>query len=263
LPIPLLPSDIGSFPVAASHCAERAAGCGQLILILCVRGAGWVGLKNARYEVVPGQLVAILPNEPHEYGASERRPWTIYWCHAVGQAAERLGWRLRDASSPILEIDDQPRLVRLFEGITDELSKGYGIDHLIMASLTLAHLLGLAMASRSRHKVLSDAIRRVHLAISYMQQRHEQQISIPELAAMVNLSTSHFCALFKKVTDFPPLEYFTRLKIRRGCELLDATHMSVKRIAEELGFSDSLYFSRVFRKIHGMSPTEYRGTRKG
>ena len=221
-------------------------------------------VRDATFDVTPGHLVAIPPNEPHRYGAAERHPWTIYWCHAAGAAARSLDIILRQGDPcPILEIDDQPRLAALFEEIADELTGGYGINHLIPASMALAHLLGVAIASRRHHKAPSDAILRVRRAIGYMQQRREEQISIPELASMANLSSSHFCALFKKVAGFAPLDYFIRLKVRRACELLDGTNFSVKRIAAELGFSDALYLSRVFRRIHGMPPTEYRNTTKG
>jgi AraC-like DNA-binding protein len=264
LPIALLPSDAGYFPRAAGHYIERPHGCGQLILILCVRGSGWAGIGGFDYAVSPGELITILPNEPHWYGTAEDHPWTIYWCHAAGEAAERLGSMLQDCgSTPVLEVDDQPRLVGLFEEIANELAKGYGIDHLLPASMALAHLLGLAIAGRRRHNAPADAVLRVQQAIGYMQQRHDERIDIPELAATVNLSTSHFCAVFKKVAGFSPLDYFLRLKVRRGCELLDGTSFPVKRISEQLGFSDPLYFSRVFRRICGMSPMAYRKIIKG
>ncbi len=264
LPVALIPSDVGYFPEAAHHYFQRPKGCGQLILILCVRGSGWVEVGDARHEVTPGQLVAILPREPHRYGAGEDHPWTIYWCHAAGRAAEQLGAMLReDSGSPLLDVHDPLRLAGLFDEIADELGGGYGLDHLIPASLALGHLLGLAMALRRRRQSPSDASVRVQRVLAYMRQRREEQLSIPELAGMVNLSTSHFCAVFKRVTGFPPLDYFIRLKIRRGCELLDGTRLPVQRIAEELGFADAFYFSRVFRRIHGVSPTAYRNVIKG
>ncbi len=264
LPISLVPSHVGYYPDASSHYFERPTGCDQLILILCVRGAGWVGLRDAKFDVTPGQLIVILPNEPHRYGASEKHPWTIYWCHAAGAAASSFGAILRrDNSSPILEVADPPRLAGLFKEITDELAGGYGMNQLLPASTALAHLLGLAMPDGRRHDAPSDTILRTQRAIEYMLQRREDRINIPEVARMVNLSTSHFCAVFRKVTGFPPLDYFIRLKIRRACELLDGTSLPVKRIAGELGFSDALYLSRLFRKIHGISPTEYRNTTKG
>jgi AraC family transcriptional regulator, arabinose operon regulatory protein len=154
-------------------------------------------------------------------------------------------------------------LAGLFEEITDELSLGYGLDQLISASTALAHLLGLSTANGRRHEAPPDTVVRMGLAINYMVRRRDEHIHIPEVARIVNLSTSHFCAVFRRVTGFAPLDYFNRLKIRRACELLDTTSLPLKRIAEELGFTDALYLSRVFRKVHGMSPTDYRSTTKG
>lgn len=218
----------------------------------------------ARHEVPPGHLIAILPREPHRYGAAEARPWTIYWLHCAGRAAEHLGaMPRRGRVSPLFEVDEQSRLAALFEEITEELSHGYGAGRLPAASLALAHLLGLAISATHRQTAYTGAGPRIRRAIAYMHQRLEDTVSIPELASMVNLSSSHFCAVFKKATGFAPLDYFPRLKIRRACELLDGGDLPVKRIAGELGFNDPLYFSRLFRRIQGISPTEYRGIVKG
>ncbi|MBV6432476.1 MAG: HTH-type transcriptional activator RhaS [Bryobacteraceae bacterium] len=263
LPVELLPTCVGYFPEAAHHYFERPHGCSELILILCVRGAGWVEVGGARYEASSGHLIAILPREPHRYGAAEARPWTIYWCHCTGETAEHLGAMLRrDRPCPVLEVGEQSRLAALFEEITDELSRGYGANGLLAASMALAHLFGLAIAVTGRHSAHSGGALRVRRAIAYMHQRCEENLSISELASMVNLSSSHFCAVFKKTTGFAPLDYFLRLKIRRACELLDGGEFPVKRVAAELGFNDPLYFSRLFRRIQGISPTEYRGITK-
>ena len=264
LPMSLIPCHVGYYPDASFHYFERPEGCDQLILILCVRGAGWVGLGDAKFDVFPGQLVVLLPNEPHSYGASDEHPWTIYWCHAAGAVAGRFGDILRGFdTSPVLEVGDQTRLARLFEEIADELSRGYGISQLLPASTALAYLLGVAVANNRHREAPADTIIRMRLAISYMAQRLDEHIHIPDVARMVNLSTSHFSVVFRKVTGFAPLDYFIRLKIRRACELLNTTSLPLKRIAEELGFADALYLSRVFHKIHGMSPTDYRNTPKG
>ncbi|RME70993.1 MAG: AraC family transcriptional regulator, partial [Verrucomicrobia bacterium] len=55
-----------------------------------------------------------------------------------------------------------------------------------------------------------------------------------------------------------PLDYFNRLKVQRACELLATTTLSIAEIAEQLGFDDPYYFSRLFRKIMGMAPRVYR-----
>jgi YesN/AraC family two-component response regulator len=64
--------------------------------------------------------------------------------------------------------------------------------------------------------------------------------------------------VFKKKTGLSPLAYFNQLKVQHACELLKKTDLKMNQICYKVGIEDSLYFSRLFSKIIGMSPTEYR-----
>ncbi|MGC3957754.1 MAG: helix-turn-helix transcriptional regulator [Verrucomicrobiota bacterium] len=75
---------------------------------------------------------------------------------------------------------------------------------------------------------------------------------------MANISPSHFFAVFKRQTGFAPLDFFIRLRMQRACELLGTTSLSVKEVAAELGYDDPFYFSRVFKTVSGIAPTDYR-----
>ncbi len=75
---------------------------------------------------------------------------------------------------------------------------------------------------------------------------------------MANLSPSYFWALFKQRTGYAPVDFLIRLRMHQACHLLNSTPMTVKKIAATLGYKDSLYFSRVFKSIHGVAPTNYR-----
>jgi transcriptional regulator GlxA family with amidase domain len=96
-----------------------------------------------------------------------------------------------------------------------------------------------------------------------MRQSLSQPVQIPTLARMASLSPSHFFALFKRQTGFAPMDYFIRLRMQRACDLLDATTLSVKEIAGKLGYEDPFYFSRVFKCMTGMAPSEYRRLEAG
>jgi len=83
------------------------------------------------------------------------------------------------------------------------------------------------------------------------------------LAGLAGLSRSQYTARFKAQTGYAPMDYFTRLRMHRACQLLDTTELTVKAVADELGYGDPLYFSRVFRLINEISPIAYRQHRKG
>jgi len=83
------------------------------------------------------------------------------------------------------------------------------------------------------------------------------------LAAMANLSRSHYADLFRKQTGYAPMDYFIRMRMHRACQLLDTTELSIKAVATELGYEDPLYFTRAFRAVVEVAPTAYRRMRKG
>jgi transcriptional regulator GlxA family with amidase domain len=105
---------------------------------------------------------------------------------------------------------------------------------------------------------LDEARRRIDQTVGYMRQCLSQTVQVPTLARRASLSLSQFFALFKQQTGLAPMDYFIRLRMQRACDLLDATTLSVKEIAGKLGYEDPFYFSRVFKCVNGMPPTEYR-----
>jgi AraC-like DNA-binding protein len=171
---------------------------------------------------------------------------------------------LAGMAGPVLEIADYPRLITLFTEMLDELEHRYGFDRLLPASTALSHLLGLAW--KFRRGQTNDRVNStlpVRQVAEQIRQFPERPASVVALAATANLSVSHFCALFKHVIGFAPIDYLLHQRIQRACELLDTTEQPIKRIAGEIGFADPLYFSRVFRKVHGVSPKAYRSISKG
>jgi AraC-like DNA-binding protein len=82
--------------------------------------------------------------------------------------------------------------------------------------------------------------------------------SLEEIAAHVQLSKYHFGRLFKKSTGLAPMEYVTKVRIEKAIILLRTTDCSIEEIAEQIGYSSSSYFIKVFRSWVGFSPGEFR-----
>ena len=91
-----------------------------------------------------------------------------------------------------------------------------------------------------------------------MLQHVDRPVRISTLCAVAGLSESYFFTLFKSVTGSAPMAFFIRLRIRRACELFQDQDLSVKETAALLGYQDQFYFSRTFKVVMGISPTEYR-----
>ncbi len=98
--------------------------------------------------------------------------------------------------------------------------------------------------------------------IELMQKKTHTVVSLQEFATFAGLSISHFSAVFRQRTGYSPIEYFNHLKIQRACQYLLLTNMTVKETSTHLGIDDPYYFSRMFSKLMGISPLEYRKRNK-
>lgn len=103
-----------------------------------------------------------------------------------------------------------------------------------------------------------DEVRTIQKAIEYISGRFHHDLSIDEVSEFIGLSCSHFCVLFKKESGVTFLEYVTKLRIERACSILRNTDVKVYQIAPLVGYQDAKYFTQVFRKMIGMTPSEYR-----
>lgn len=99
---------------------------------------------------------------------------------------------------------------------------------------------------------------RVKRVIERMQGDPSRTFSLGEMAESVNLSPPYFCYLFKSITGVPPAKYLKSLRMQQAATLLTTTFLSVKEVVRRVGFSDESHFVRDFKRIHGVTPSEYR-----
>jgi AraC-like DNA-binding protein len=256
----LLPTDAGYYPKAKGHICERKNGCQEVIFIYCADGHGWCEISGLRHEITKNQLLVINASMPHVYGADKMKPWTIHWFHAAGTNVpfylERLG--VTD-QKPIVSLGGDVQLFSLFEDVRGGLQHGFTLTHLIYAAHSLAHLMGLIL--RHHEEFWHDEtniVKRIEKSVEFMQGHLAERLTIATLAALVNLSRSHYTKLFRRVTGYAPLSYLNHLRMQRAVQLLNTTDWSIKQIGDQLGFSDQFYFSRAFSKMHNHSPSEHR-----
>ena len=109
----------------------------------------------------------------------------------------------------------------------------------------------------------SEAVRKIEQSITYMLRHLDESLQVATLAAQANISPSHFFALFKRQTGCAPIDCFIRLRMQHACRLLEETVLSVKEVAATLGYDDPFYFSRIFKSVIRVAPSEYRLLKNG
>jgi AraC-like DNA-binding protein len=95
-------------------------------------------------------------------------------------------------------------------------------------------------------------------AKEFIHEHQTEELTLGIVAKAVNTSTFYFCKMFKKVTGINYTDYLSRVRIEKSKNLLLNPNLRVSEIAFEVGFQSLTHFNRVFKKILGQSPTEYR-----
>jgi len=253
-------TDIGYYPKAKFHSRERPRGADQHILIYCIDGQGWIKIQKNEYFIKAGEFFLVPALISHKYEASETDPWTIYWVHFTGDISNDI------VSSMISQLGGYKGFIHytedrlnLFNNIYTQLEKGYSRDNMAYANMSFWYYLTTFMFEDKYYN--SDKISKqdvTETAVNFMAKNIDQVINVDEIAQSVNLSVSHFTSMFKKKTGYPPIEYYNHLKIQKACQYLFFTDLRVKEISYKLGINDPYYFSRLFTKVMGVSPNEYR-----
>lgn len=261
-------TDIGYYPNAKNHFRKREEGADEYILIYCIKGDGWIEINSRKYSIVPNSYFLIPANTAHKYGAEKKNPWSIYWVHFTGDTAGKFYKKYcqkkgssKDKFSPsVIKLPFEERRMNYFNGFISLLESGYSIEIIEYVNISLWQLLASFVYhdfySEVRHQKNGTDI--VDSAIQYMQDHLNESITVEELASHLNYSTSYLYSLFKEDTGYSPIDYFNHLKVQEACKYLSFTDMSIKEISFELGFNDPFYFSRLFKKMMELSPTEYR-----
>ncbi|MDP4227607.1 MAG: AraC family transcriptional regulator [Bacteroidota bacterium] len=260
-------TDIGYYPKAQYHFIERKKAISQFIFIYCIEGAGWFEINGQKSIVKENNFFVIPAFTPHSYGADEQNPWTIYWVHFKGRLAREYSPQV---GIPI-EINPNTRSriserLDLFEEIFHLLGMGYSLENLHYACSAFQYFLStFRNLQQYRNTVKNNMVESdiVEAAINFMKENIEKPLSLEEIAKYIGYSTTHFYTIFHRRTGYSPCNYCNQLKIQKACQLLDFSDIKINQLCFKVGISDSYYFSRLFHKIMGISPSEYKKRKKG
>jgi len=128
-----------------------------------------------------------------------------------------------------------------------------------MATALFMQLIGYLSRCYGRAKNSdSRALLRIGTAISHLETNNLEPVDLNELARIANMSTRNFIRTFQAAMGNSPIAHVIQMRVNRGAALLRHTELSVTEIAFQVGFGDSNYFARQFRKSLGVTPSQFR-----
>lgn len=248
-------------------------------LVYCV--SGQVEVQREVDLIGPAAEARLLPRGISLIPAGVASRWRItgtpeillVYLHAElkAQLAAELGLPNTNTAAllhPLLAVSD-PLLEQICLALMRSLREGTGKAHAAyvdqLARTAMMHLLLNHRAAEAGSKdeesfepVESTASADLSRALAYIEARLGDSLSVASLAQVAGVSEAHFTRLFVRRIGMPPHRYILRARVERAMDLLSATRKPIVEIAAELGFSTQSHFTAAFKRITGITPTEYR-----
>ncbi|MDQ8201408.1 helix-turn-helix domain-containing protein [Pelagicoccus sp. SDUM812003] len=260
----LLCTRAGYHEAPRTHYMPRPVGIDDTIFIYNPDGRGWLEYQGKSYAIEKRDAILLPSKAPHAYGADPDNPWKPYWVHFQGkQASDYLDLIRSTTPLPVFHVAQHQELTFSIEQLLQLMSDAHTHTNLVAATGALSALLGLIqLRMRAAEKRTRTADENVEKSIEFMHRNLSRRLTLDDLASSASMSANHFGTLFSKRHNCSPINYFNQLKVQRACELLATTTLRVSEISEQLGFTDPYYFSRLFKKHMGASPSDYRQTQE-
>lgn len=222
-------------------------------------GEGWLKIEDQEYYPVPGQLFLMPEGVTQSYSVISDQPFLKYWCHFSAKVG---GINLFQIMKfPHFCTIERPELVNeIFNHILLYSKSGEVYAHM-MAKSKLMELISHYLMNLDLEQITYlniPVMEKMSAILAYIDAHIEENITVQDLARIAYMHPNYFIRFFKQQVGIPPIHYITGKKVDKAKELLSCTPNTITMIAEYLGFRDLYYFSRLFKKHTGLTPTEFR-----
>lgn len=209
-------------------------------------------------QVVAGNCFLLYPGVWHRYKPDPKHGWEEYWVGFNGAYISELLGNVFDRNKAVVNLGFNTDMLILFTRLIDEIrlsSIGYPQQ---IAGITL-QILGLVSNALRNDERAGDPVGKLIAKARYLiRESFENSLDIEKLAGELPMGYSSFRKAFKQITGQSPNQYHMELRMERARHLLVMTLLNINEISGQLGFESVAYFSKLFKKKHGVSPMSFR-----
>ncbi len=237
---------------------------GSYALVYFLNGNGQYRDSNGvRHAIVPGDLVLVTPDVPHQYCTQPGHYWDE--CHLTFEGAVfdlcRANGML-NALQPVIHLEPVQYWFSRMRGIIQSPNSQSYSEKCAEITRLLALLMDIFV--EGREDVQSTGSNgALEAARSILDANLEQEIDLTSMANELGLAYETFRKGFRKLYGVAPANYRAQRRIAAACHLLQTTNTTHACIAEYLGFADEFHFSKRFKQMMGVAPREFRQQTKG
>ncbi len=228
------------------------------VLQYCISGRGNLRYENNTYRIGRGETLLLLMPHNHRYWLEESGRWEFFWISMNGEEALRIHRDIQAVTGPVIRL--QPDTVDRLAFCCSRLVNGAETPG---AASAVAYEAAMVLYDDvfGSHPSFGGEYRTMQQVLSYIDSHLDKSLSVNDLAVVAGLSRAHFSRIFAANEGLPPAEFVLQKRLRRAAKLLTAAaNMPIKEVSVRCGFEDPNYFSKVFRRLYGINPSEFRST---
>lgn len=256
--------EAGSLTALAPHTSRRD----KLRSCLCfavLDGSGTLTYEGQEYPLEAGDVVFVDCRRPyaHSTGGDGKKLWSLQWCHFYGPYLAAVYDKYCErGGQPVIHPEDVQPFVRIMQETYEAAtSEDYIRDMWINAKLNL--LLTYLMGESWRPEAQCDGEtgnkkRDVQQVKSYLEEHHTEKLTLETVADLFFINKHYLARLFKERYGISVNGYLQQVRITHAKQMLRFTDKKVESVGLECGIGELSYFSRIFKKVEGVSPSEYR-----
>lgn len=257
--------EVGSLLAINPHTSTRT----NLTSFLCfvvLSGVGELTYEGKRYQLGEGDCVFIDCRKPYSHstgydiGNKDDILWSLQWCHFYAPSLPNIYEKYRErGGSPVFHLDSPDRITSILTDLYNLASSSdYIRDMRINESLSVLLTLLMEQSWHPENKTVGRKRMELVEIKSYLDEHYAEKIALDDLAEYFFINKYYLSKIFKETYGNTINGYIIAKRITRAKQLLRFTDMTMDEIGDAVGMSDANYFSRTFRKVEGISPSEYR-----
>lgn len=210
--------------------------------------------------VTAGHMVLYLPRQEQHYEYYAKDKPEVYWVHFTGGQVKNILSHFEIPTTGNVFYSGAPSAYQeLFKEMIRELQTcRVGFEELLEMYLRQLFLLIQRVRIEQKPTVNTFIQEEMEYALRYFREHWNESIVIEDYAQTRGMSVSWFLRNFKQTTNTSPMQFILTLRINNAVHLLESTNYNVTEIGAIVGYDNPLYFSRIFKKQIGVSPSDYR-----
>ncbi|MDO4926305.1 MAG: AraC family transcriptional regulator [Turicibacter sp.] len=230
-------------------------------LYYVTEGSGYLTIDGQDYTIVEGTCFLVPPHVVISYKPDLLNPWSYHFIGFNGDTAddylERIGL---STSSPISSCENEKKIEECFEYILSSVNHPKSAD--LQAISGFYALIGTLCDHTEppvpKIQTTSRQADYIRQAIEYIETNYSRQITVEEISNHVGINRKYLTKLFNEKINNSPKNYLIQYRINKACRLLKQSTLSIQEVSHSVGYTDALVFSKIFKKVVGTCPREYR-----